>query len=116
MVTPCGIVGSYFPDQGSKPHTLHWTCAFCIESQNLNHWIAGGVPILPYKHLLAFWGLPRRLSGKESICNAGDENSVPEEGGSLEEGTGNPLQYFCLRNSMDRGGLEDTTSNWLSGP
>ena len=41
--------------------------------------------------------------GKESACNAGDPGSVPEWGRYLGEGNGNPLQYSCLENSMDRG-------------
>ena len=46
---------------------------------------------------------PRWLSGKESTCNAGDSGSIPELGRSLGEGIGNPLQYSCLGNPMDRG-------------
>ena len=40
--------------------------------------------------------------------NAGDVSSIPGSGRSPGEGNGNPLQYFCLGNSMDRGasGLE----------
>ena len=41
--------------------------------------------------------------GKESACNAGDLGSIPELGRSPGEGNGNPLQYSCLENSMDRG-------------
>ena len=40
--------------------------------------------------------------GKESACNAGDLGSIPELGRSPGEGNGNPLQYSCLENSMDR--------------
>ena len=47
--------------------------------------------------------LPRGLSGKESACNAEDVGSVPESGRPSEEGNGNPLQYPCLGNCMDRG-------------
>ena len=43
-------------------------------------------------------------AGKESTCNAGDSSSIPGLGGSPEEGNGNPLQYSCLENSMDRRG------------
>ena len=42
-------------------------------------------------------------AGKESACNAGDLGSIPESGRPLGEGNGNPLQYSCLENSMDRG-------------
>ena len=51
-------------------------------------------------------GLPRWLSGKESTCNAGatgDLGSIPRSGRSPGEGHGNPLQYYCLGNPMDRG-------------
>ena len=40
---------------------------------------------------------------KESACNAGDLGSIPGLGRSPEEGNGNPLQYSCLENHMDRG-------------
>ena len=41
-------------------------------------------------------------SGKESACNAGDLDSIPGSGRSPEEGNGNPLQYSCLENPMDK--------------
>ena len=53
-------------------------------------------------------GLPWWLSGKESTCNARDKGSVPEWGRSSGEGNGNPLQYPCLRNPMDRGAWRAT--------
>ena len=40
--------------------------------------------------------------GKESACNAGDPGSIPGLGRSPGEGNGNPLQYSCLGNPMDR--------------
>ena len=48
-------------------------------------------------------GLPWWLSGEESTCNAGDTGSIPGLGRSPGAGSGNPLQYSCLENSMDRG-------------
>ena len=45
---------------------------------------------------------------KESACNAGDSGLIPESGRSPGEGNGNPLQYSCLENSMDRGAWEAT--------
>ena len=38
----------------------------------------------------------------ESACNAGDLGSIPGSGRSPGEGNGNPLQYSCLENPMDR--------------
>ena len=40
---------------------------------------------------------------KASPCNAGDPGSIPGLGRSPGEGNGNPLQYPCLENPMDRG-------------
>ena len=47
--------------------------------------------------------------GKESACNAGDTGDmglIPGLGRSPGEGHGNPLQYSCLENPMDRGALQ----------
>ena len=47
--------------------------------------------------------LPGGSDGKESPCSAGDPGSIPGLGRSPGEGNGNPLQYSCLQNTMDRG-------------
>ena len=46
--------------------------------------------------------------GKELAFNAGDLGSIPGLGRSHEEGNGNPLQYSCLENPMDRGAWQAT--------
>ena len=46
---------------------------------------------------------PGGSDGKASDYHAGDMGSVPGSGRSSGEGNGNPLQYPCLENSMDRG-------------
>ena len=48
-------------------------------------------------------GFPGGSDGKESACNAGDPDSIPELGRSPGEGNGNPIQYSCLWNPKDRG-------------
>ena len=48
-------------------------------------------------------GSTHSSAGKESAYNAGDLSSIPGSGRSLGEGNGNPSQYSCLGNSMDRG-------------
>ena len=53
--------------------------------------------------LPVFLGFPGGLVSKESAHNAGDLGSIPGLGRSPGEGNGNPLQYFCQENSMDRG-------------
>ena len=40
--------------------------------------------------------------GKESAYSAGDPGLIPRSGRSPGEGNGNPLQYSCLENSIDR--------------
>ena len=42
---------------------------------------------------------------KPSACNVGEPGSIPGLGRSPGEGNGNPLQYSCLENPMDRGAL-----------
>ena len=49
---------------------------------------------------------PGGSDGKESACKAGDLGLIPGLGKSPGEESGNPLQYSCLENSMDRGGLQ----------
>ena len=99
-----------------------------FQCSNLKTW---GSIILILILLLSFvgsnlLGVPRRNSwgsftwlwilggsdGKESACNAGDPGSILGSGGSAGEGNGNPLQYSCLENSMDRKAWRATYSPW----
>ena len=48
-------------------------------------------------------GFPFGSDGKESARNAGDPGSISGLGRSPGEGNGNPFQYYCLGNPMDRG-------------
>ena len=49
------------------------------------------------------YGLPWWLSGYEFTCLAGDVGLIPGSERSPGEEKGNPLQYSCLGNTMDRG-------------
>ena len=71
-----------------------------------------GLYLMPVSQLslfhitLGFQGFPDGSMGKESTCHAGDIGdvaSIPGLGRSPGEGTGNPLQYSCLGNPMNRG-------------
>ena len=56
--------------------------------------------------LVLLLGLPQWLRGKESACSAaatGETGLMPGSGRSPGGRHGNPLQYSCLENSMDRG-------------
>ena len=48
-------------------------------------------------------GFPHSSVGKESAFSAGNPGSIPGSGRSPGGGHGNPLQYSCLENPMDRG-------------
>ena len=60
--------------------------------------------------MLMYEDYPGGLDGKESACNAGDLGSIPGLGRSPGEGNGSPLQYSCLENPIDRGGLQSMGS------
>ena len=66
-------------------------------------------------------GFPCSSDGKASAYNAGDQGSIPGLGRSSGEGNGNPLQYSCLQNPMDRGAWKPTVHavakswTWLNG-
>ena len=47
--------------------------------------------------------IPGGSDSKESACDEEDPSSIPGLGRSLGEGNGNPFQYSCLENPMDRG-------------
>ena len=65
-------------------------------------------------------GFPGGSDRKESAYGVGDTGSIPGLGRSPGEGNGNPLQYSCLENPMDRGAWRDTVHGvakrqiWLS--
>ena len=48
-------------------------------------------------------GLPKWSAVKNPPANARDAGSIPQSGKSPGGGNGNPLQYSCLGNPMDRG-------------
>ena len=67
--------------------------------QNLNLFCFGNYLHSIYNVL----DFPGGSDGKASVYNAGDPGSIPGSGRSPGEGNGNPLQYYCLENPMDRG-------------
>ena len=64
---------------------------------------------------------PGGSDGKVSVYDVGDLGSITGLGRSLEEGNGNPLQYYCLENHMDRGawwatvhGVAKSQTDWAT--
>ena len=74
-----------------------------LGGRSLSHWTTRKSLYGQFKGKHAEMWLPRWLSGKESTCNSGDAGSNPGSGRSPGEGNGNPLQYSCRENPMDRG-------------
>ena len=74
-----------------------------MQGPQFNFWVGR----IPWKRdglpTLVFLGFPGGSDGKESTCNARDLGSIPGLGRSPGGGHGNPLQYSCLENLMDRG-------------
>ena len=76
-----------------------------LMAESLRSWIkapvSSGVWVrIPSLSILL--GLPCSSNGKEPACDAGDQGSIPGLGSSSGEENGNPLQYSCLENSMER--------------
>ena len=85
----------------------------------LTQWLRQSVcfaNILYYHWYHYYWSFSGGLDSKESARNAGDLGSVPGLGRSSGGGNGNPLQYSCLENFMDRGAWRATvhgiTKSW----
>ena len=59
-------------------------------------------------HYIDYGGFPGGSEVKASAHNVGDQGSIPGQGRSPGERNGNPLQYSCLENPMDRGASQAT--------
>ena len=80
--------------------------AFCIFGGDLEGWDRGGWEVQERGDICIHTtdlGFPGGSDGKESACNAGDLGLISGLGRSPGEGNGNPLQYSCLENSMEKG-------------
>ena len=69
-----------------------WVSIWVVRNDAVNRYLSMNV-----------YGLPQWLSGKESACNSGEMGLIFGFGRSTGGGNGNPLQYSCLENPMDRG-------------
>ena len=69
-------------------HNAHSRPCLTMERETYQRWVV--------------WNFPCHSKGQESVCDAGDQGLIPGLGSSFGERNGNPLQYSCLENSMDR--------------
>ena len=96
-------VGQAFQPEDSKNTALIW-----IECTNFTHKLFFFLHInftlklfsLVYMVYMDFAGV---APVKNPPANAGDPGSIPGSGRSSGDGNGNPLQYSCLENPMDKG-------------
>ena len=79
------------------------------------------IPLFGFSLVLVTpWAFLVGQTGKNSPANAGDPGSIPGSRRSLGKGNGNPLQYSCLGNFMDREACQATVHGvaksqiWLS--
>ena len=85
------------PDPGTEPTSPTLAGGFFITEPP-------GSPLSHlYNRLIKVPDFPGGSDGKASVYNAGDLGSIPGLGRSPGEENGNPLQYYCLENPMDRG-------------
>ena len=87
------ILQGIFPTQGSNPGLPH--SRRILDQLSL---------LYVYRHM----GFPGGSEVKVSACYAGDLGLIPGSGRSPGEGNGNPFQYSCLENPMDRGAWRAT--------
>ena len=78
-----------------------------LNSRTVNMWQSEMSLVL----LMDKEGFPGSSDGKESACNTRDLSSIPGSGRSTGESNGNPLQYSCLENAMDRGASRASQEN-----
>ena len=78
------------------------TTMICIVSDILS--LLNGVEIMLLHDTLPSQG-NSVLNGNVFACNVGELDSIPGSGTSTGDGNGDPFQYPCQENPMDRGAL-----------
>ena len=103
------LLQGIFPSQRSNPCFLHWQA----DSLPLSHL---GSPLHLYIYCWVTVGFLGGSVVKNPPASAGDAGSIPGSGRSLGGGNGNPFQYSCLGNPMDRGAwwatIHGVTKSW----
>ena len=82
---------------------VYWPWYICIIFASIRFKVITFPEYILYTSPLAILAFPSISDSKAFACNAGDLGLIPGPGRSPEEGNGNPLQYSCLENSIDRG-------------
>ena len=101
-------LGSLFLESFYLHEVLSWECHLFLPPKVLLMAAASTsecclVLLFQSGEMAVFKLYPWWLRQKESPCNTRDTDSIPVSGRSPGKGNGNPLQYPCLENPMDRG-------------
>ena len=80
-------------------HSSHISIENLISNNSFERGCQSGATLENFRHQL----FPGDLNGRESACHAGNPGSMTGSGRSSGGGNGNPLQYSCLEDPMDRG-------------
>ena len=96
------------------PHILLITIIGCILHTN-DVYISNSKVIILHLALSKNEGFRGDSDSNESACNAGKPGLIPELERSSGERNGNPFQYSCLENSMDRGSWQATVHSFTKG-
>ena len=117
LITFCFTVLSFTGNWDTEKNRAESTLVFNRTTQrekiHLHSWASRKLldcgSTMGFKETPGLWQAGERISifpvgsdAKES-CNAGDPSSIPELRRFLGEGSGYPLQYSCLENSINRG-------------
>ena len=81
---------------------------FCIVKSFIDS-ITVSILLLDYK-FLKFLSFPSGAAVKNPSANVADVGLIPRSGRSSEVGNGNPLQYSCLENPLDKGSWQATSA------
>ena len=101
--------------RGRRNRNKDWMCTSPLVSLNILSFSLF-FSNLYYRVPTMSWVFPGGSDSKESTCTAEDPDLIPGSGRSPAEGNGNPLQYSCLENPIDRGAWQATVHRITKSP
>ena len=103
-VSPALAGGFFTPEPPGKPTFSFIKCYYALYS--VLRFFSFNITMLKFIHVAHHFRASQVASGKEPACQCQihrDAGSIPGWGRSPGEGHGNPLQFSCLENPIDRG-------------